>query len=56
VDEHIDRIMRRTNWKQRNGLVGISGPDQVIGRTISAAEMRAAVKAEAAMALEKSTA
>lgn len=45
VNAHIDRILRRTAWKKRNGLVGVSDPSKYLPQTVSRAEMRAAVAA-----------
>lgn len=41
VQAHVDRIMRRTNWKLRNELVGDLSVEQLEAKSISKAEMLA---------------
>ena len=52
VQNDIDRVMRRTAWKHRNGLVGTNNPEQYLPRTISEAELKALIGEEAVAALD----
>jgi len=38
---HVDRIMRRTNWRIRNGLVGDVPHEVLVSKSVSKAEMKA---------------
>lgn len=41
VQAHVDRIMRRTAWRQRNGLVGEVSHELLVSKSISKSEMLA---------------
>lgn len=49
VKAHVDRIMRRTSWKLRNGLVGELSREILVAKSMSKAEMLAdrALRSEA---------
>lgn len=51
VQAHVDRIMRRTSWRQRNGLVGEVSHEDLVAKSIS----KAAWRAEMALRLPEET-
>ena len=51
VQEHLDRIVRRTSWRQRMGLLGTSDVAEILPRTVSKAEMLQAALARTGFAI-----
>jgi 3'-phosphoadenosine 5'-phosphosulfate sulfotransferase (PAPS reductase)/FAD synthetase len=45
IKSHVDRILRRTSWKHRNGLIGTVNPEDFLPKTVSKAEMLKDIRA-----------
>lgn len=47
VSAHVDRVLKRTSWKHRQGLIGTVAPCEFLPRTISKRDMLADLESQA---------